>query len=722
MISIRVIFVVFCAFVLTDKVGSDQNNRAIDIEWEEAHPPFDPNIYEEVLDPELCAKQIEYLTMNDTLLMITFIEAGPRMPRGILQGNLIDLGNYHQCLGINREIDDMVIDGKYCQINIGLSDLANIEGTTELDNVIEAFETIKDEVNLYNILQNNLEILNGIKTTKTSRTDLVDIGALRFSVAICLPKPCSTRPAISNLFGTELVNFEEQFCRFKNDKPWAPGLYVAIVVFSIIGLLAILGTSYDIWNTQIKKRDPKSLNAICLSFSVYTNSRRLVTYKPVRGSLECVDGIRAITITWIVIGHSFSGTAPLINGLEFFQWGLSFSAIWLTSADIGVDTFFMLSGLMIVYTTVGKISSMKLLKKLHLFYLSRLVRLYPLLATTVLLQAGVAHYMYDGAMWSVVAAVTTNCRRSWWLTLLYVQNFFRPMCLSSSWYLAIDMQLHILSPLILIWVLSGKKNLAWSALVVGLLISLTASSTYNFLNNFIGTNTRLVPDPVEFERYSKYYYFSTLTRCSPFFVGMCFGYFIHVWRENNIRLTRILNCILWIVTLAVLWLAFYATEPMKKIGYDNQIYDNFVNSFMRPVWALGVGWLVLACAEGYGGPINWFLSLRMWKLPSRLSYAIYLLHEPVQIIIVGAATQLLYFSVWNFFYIFCGQFVIYFIVSFIFTILVDSPCSTLFKVFLGNSYKKTDSGQRGDENTSKNRLAISQQQNELLNVQNKDAT
>lgn len=95
------------------------------------------------------------------------------MPRGILQGNLIDLGNYHQCLGINREIDDMVIDGKYCQINIGLSDLANIEGTTELDNVIEAFETIKDEVNLYNTLQNNLEILNGIKTKKTSRYEVI---------------------------------------------------------------------------------------------------------------------------------------------------------------------------------------------------------------------------------------------------------------------------------------------------------------------------------------------------------------------------------------------------------------------------------------------------------------------------------------------------------------------------------------------------------------------
>lgn len=40
---------------------------------------------------------------------------------------------------------------------------------------------------------------------------------------------------------------------------------------------------------------------------------------------------------------------------------MSFRSIWLTSADISVDTFFMLSGLLIVYTTVGKISSCKYL-------------------------------------------------------------------------------------------------------------------------------------------------------------------------------------------------------------------------------------------------------------------------------------------------------------------------------------------------------------------------
>lgn len=67
----KIIYVVLCLLVLIKKANSDHNNKAIDIEWEAARPPFDPNIYKEILDPELCAKQIDYLISNDTRLIIT---------------------------------------------------------------------------------------------------------------------------------------------------------------------------------------------------------------------------------------------------------------------------------------------------------------------------------------------------------------------------------------------------------------------------------------------------------------------------------------------------------------------------------------------------------------------------------------------------------------------------------------------------------------------------
>lgn len=69
--SNTIIFVMCSTLVLTDKVNSDQQTRA-EIVWDVRHPPFDPDIYKEILDAEQCTKQIENLTVNNnTLLTMT---------------------------------------------------------------------------------------------------------------------------------------------------------------------------------------------------------------------------------------------------------------------------------------------------------------------------------------------------------------------------------------------------------------------------------------------------------------------------------------------------------------------------------------------------------------------------------------------------------------------------------------------------------------------------
>lgn len=161
--------------------------------------------------------------------------------------------------------------------------------------------------------------------------------------------------------------------------------------------------------------DPKTANTLYRCFSVYTNTRRFLTFNTVPGALECIDGIRAISMLWVVVGHTYSFTlmayihnmadtvavrikillfahhsfsacnGPMLNSgfahhiepnflalfiqlsaqklfsRKFihnvcFQWLTKFSSTWINSAPITVDTFFCLSGILAVYTTVGKIS------------------------------------------------------------------------------------------------------------------------------------------------------------------------------------------------------------------------------------------------------------------------------------------------------------------------------------------------------------------------------
>lgn len=49
--------------------------------------------------------------------------------------------------------------------------------------------------------------------------------------------------------------------------------------------------------------------------------------------------------------------------------------------------------------------------------------------------------------------------------------------------MSVDVQLHILSPLLLFWVLRGRLS-AWSSFTIGLVAALTANIVYCFLNDF----------------------------------------------------------------------------------------------------------------------------------------------------------------------------------------------------------------------------------------------
>lgn len=48
----------------------------------------------------------------------------------------------------------------------------------------------------------------------------------------------------------------------------------------------------------------------------------------------------------------------------YFQWMTSRESVWLTLAPITVDTFFCLSGLVLVYSTVGKMTGGEILIRL----------------------------------------------------------------------------------------------------------------------------------------------------------------------------------------------------------------------------------------------------------------------------------------------------------------------------------------------------------------------
>lgn len=59
-------------------------------------------------------------------------------------------------------------------------------------------------------------------------------------------------------------------------------------------------------NKMILIPDPREINEILVSFSAWTNCRRLLVFKPNNAdNISCLDGIRALAIFWVVVGHVF---------------------------------------------------------------------------------------------------------------------------------------------------------------------------------------------------------------------------------------------------------------------------------------------------------------------------------------------------------------------------------------------------------------------------------
>lgn len=140
----------------------------------------------------------------------------------------------------------------------------------------------------------------------------------------------------------------------------------------------------------------------------------------------------------------------------------------------------------------GKISFGLILK----YYIHRLWRITPPYMLVMLFATCLTQYLGNGPEYPFRDGFNPTCKDDWWKHLLYINNFFSPdaavysfiytihllrlslmgsffcflaKCLGVSWYLGVDMQLHLISPLLLIPFAIGYKFIGFllsTALVV----------------------------------------------------------------------------------------------------------------------------------------------------------------------------------------------------------------------------------------------------------------
>nr|XP_039272371.1 nose resistant to fluoxetine protein 6-like [Styela clava] len=646
----------------------------------------------------ICAEDLLQL-IGDTIHLkgyaFKMLDSWGKLDSGIATGNLMWLGRYYECLAQSTD----KFNGKYCGMTVGKADSASFG--------------------------------------MGSRTSLL--------FGTCLPDSCSTKD-FNDLFaplGKVIKQPVSAYCPVQRTKYKATDI-IAIFISCFLGSLVILASIYDFYLTvrpvqgydqllfdnqevhEIENSNPSVLKQLILSFSIIKNTKALLDTSQKDGNINVLHGIRFLSMTWVILGHTFLFSPSYIdNPVDYAQYYItkgSFQAVG--NAFFSVDSFFFLSGLLATYLGMREMRKRNGRLSVLLPYLYRYLRLTPAYGFCILITTSLYSKMGQGPLWPIVTeSFRKPCENHWWTNFLYINNMYPinmgDSCFGWGWYLANDTQFFLLSPFIL-WILFKSPIIGMSILGLGTVASMSITggisshyelqpqslgvavlchsifsttnpnnsslpmfSAHNSYNDEITTAAPTGPPvPSKADMFWSDIYEKPWCRIGVYFIGMVTGYILYT-KKLKIHMNKIFVLVMWMAITAIALADVYGQTGNVIEGRLMPVgVAAFYNAISRPLWGLCLAWLVIACSSGYGGPINSFLSWKLFIPLSRLTYCAYLVHPLVIEWLYGTVEVTWHFSIPDTAAKFIAITSLAYAIAYVVSVLIEMPMVGIIKAIL----------------------------------------
>ena len=248
-----------------------------------------------------------------------------------------------------------------------------------------------------------------------------------------------------------------------------------------------------------------------------------------------------------------------------------------------------------------------------------------------------------------------------------------------GWFLAVDMQLFLVTP-ILIFIHHKSPKIGWFLLSVWLAQDVTTAVSLVLARDYSASIL------IQQGHFFSNFYQRTYVRASPYIVGIASGYIYSYLRRNksNFSIPSILLSIgyflaftgMFVVVFAIYWVDSWNT-------FENSIYLGF----SRLIWGLSIAYLIITMFLGYGGLLRSLFYARCWQPFAKLTYGAYLSHPIFMLAFYFNQWSYLFYQNINMLYFFIGHLSCAVMFSVVAYLLVEKPFMNLEPIIIKAAFK-----------------------------------
>ena len=494
----------------------------------------------------------------------------------------------------------------------------------------------------------------------------------RMKFALCLPQVCNDNDVSLSINSTNMklehlnITFSKMgniTCEIESKSPYNAGAIVMLLVWSIIATSVLGATIFQIFFKKFQKKSGKrtikntsntfsrkkkilrkTLLELILSLSLHTTITSILSTKQQNYAITSLNGIRVISMFWIIMGHSLLWMLHFSNNSLYYVKHVvpTFSFQVNIGAPFAVDSFFLLSGMLVAYITLRKMDKNKGRFPVFIYYIHRILRITPAYAIVLFSYWFLTVHLADGPLWQQTLGVQSelyrNCERYWWTNMLYINNVYPwkvlDECMSWTWYLSNDMQFYVIAPVML---LPLYYIYPVGLTIIGTLIALNLAILGGITGGFnLSGNMFLITDNSDGHTVADDIYTKPWARIGPYLLGIVLGFLFYKKIKPNCRksFNYIIYAFLWMLAFGLCFSTVYGLYGSFNGTSLGRVENISFQMFSRLSWSLGLAIVIFICHNGYGWIVNTFLSMSFWIPLSRLTFTAYLVHEIVLFVLI----------------------------------------------------------------------------------------